>query len=102
MGNRSMKYNIFWILISLTMVLIVIDISFINLFELISLFIILDFIALLPLVLEEREQMDNIQSYVMMKIDAIEKMCDSILKRIFKEENVDKQEKDIVKWLENF
>lgn len=84
------------------MALIVIDISFINLFELIAFFIILDFIALIPLILEERESIDNVHSYTMMKIDAIEKMCDSILKGVFREESVEKEEKDIVKWLENF
>lgn len=100
-----MKYTIFWVLISLTLVFIGIDWFFFRMLDLIIIMLFLDFLALFLVFLENGKQIDNTHHYIGIKLDTIEKICEQILSKVFTPETarrLKEEEREAIKWLENF
>jgi c-di-AMP phosphodiesterase-like protein len=99
-----MIFTLFWILISLSITAIAVNMFFFEILEITIILLFFDFLVLILMIFYERDT-DNVQDYILMKLDAIEKTCELILKKVFTPETAErlkKNEKEIVKWLENF
>jgi len=100
-----MIFTLFWILISLSITAIAVNMFFFEILEIIIILLFFDFLMLILMIFYERRDTDNVQDYILMKLDTIEKTCELILKKVFTPETTERlkrNEKEIVKWLENF
>lgn len=100
-----MKDAVFWALITLTLIFIAIDMTSFKLLELIIITVFFDFLVLVLMIFDRKKEPDNIQYYMSLKLESIEKLCDQMLKKAFNpetEKRLETEDKEIIKWLENF
>ena len=101
-----MVRTFFWLLIYVTLLALLVNFYLLEILEIVIVLLVFDLVMLIVTVYHnEEDQLDSVESYISMKLDGIERTSEQILKKVFTpetQERLMKEEKEIVKWLENF
>ena len=101
-----MVRTFFWLMIYVTLIALLVNFYMVEILEILIVLLVFD-LALIIIITHHSDDgyKDNIESYVSLKLDSIEKITEQTLKRVFSpetQERMMKEEKEVLKWLENF
>lgn len=93
-------------MIYVTLLALLVNFYLLEILEIVIVLLAFDLVVLIVTVYHsEKNQLDSVESYISMKLNGIERTSEQILKKVFTsktQERLMKEEKEIVKWLENF
>ena len=101
-----MVNTFFWLLIYVTLLALLVHFYLLEILQIVIVLMFFDLVLLIVLIYHKEEgEAEVLHDYISMKLESIEKSCEQILKKVFSPETkkrMEEEEKDIIKWLENF
>ena len=101
-----MVNTFFWLLIYVTLLALLVHFYLLEILQIVIVLMFFDLVLLVVLIYHKEEgEGEILHGYINMKLETIEKSCEQILKGVFSpetKERLEREEKDIIKWLEKF